>query len=179
MLNRKIAISLAASAVFAVSGFSSNAFADTAPTSASVDIVSAITLTKQADPDFGVVIPAATGGTVTLNSNTGVVSTSAGTTHQANTQVVGDFDVGGTNSQAYAITDPGTITLDGISGMDVTNWTVTNVNGHCNDVAVASCAPSLDGSGNDTITIGARLNIPASQTEGQYTQAFSLEVLYQ
>lgn len=179
MLNRKVAISLTASAVFAVSGFSSNVFAATAGTSASVDIVQAITITKQADPDFGVVIPAAGGGTVTLNSNTGAVTTSAGTTHQTGTQVVGDFDIGGTNNQAYAVSDPGTITLDGGSGMDVTTWTVTNVNGDCTDVVVATCAPSLDGTGNDTITVGARLNIPAGQTEGQFTQAFNLEVLYQ
>jgi len=179
MLNRKIAISLAASAVFAASGFSSNVFAATAGTSANVDIVTAIGITKQADPDFGVIIADVGGDTVTLESDTGNIVVLGGSTHQAGTQVVGDFDVNGTANQAYAITDPGAITLDGVSGMDVDTWTVTNLNGDCTDLAVASCVPSLDAGGADTLSIGATLNIPALQGEGQFSQAFNLEVLYQ
>ncbi len=179
MLNRKIAISLTASAVFAVSGFSSNVFAATAATSANVDIVTAIGITKVADPDFGVVIADAAGDTIVLNSNTGAISVTNTSTHQTGTQVLGDFDVSGTASQAYVITDPGAITLDGVSGMDVNAWTVTNLNGDCTDVAVASCVPALDISGADTLSVGATLNIPAGQTEGQYSATFNLEVLYQ
>ena len=177
MLNRKIAISLAASAVFAVSGFSSNVFAAQAGTSANVDIVTAIGITKQADPDFGVVIADPLGDTIVLESDTGNIVVSGASTHQAGTQVVGDFDVAGTPNQAYVITDPGTIVLSG--ALDVDTWTVTNANGDCTDVAVASCAPSLSGVGADTLSLGATLNIPAAQAEGQFSTVFNLEVLYQ
>lgn len=177
MLNRKIAISLAASAIFAASGFSSNVFAATAGTSANVDIVTAIGITKQADPDFGVIIADAAGDTVVMNSNTGAITVTNTSTHQAGTQVVGDFDVTGTANQAYVINDPGTIILSG--ALDVDTWTVTNVNGDCTDLAVGSCTPSLDGAGDDTLSLGATLNIPALQAEGQFSTSFNLEVLYQ
>jgi hypothetical protein len=179
MLNRKIAIALTAGTVLAASGFSSSVFAATAATSANVDIVTAIGVLRVADPDFGVVIADPLGDTLVLESDTGNVVVSGASTHQTGTQVVGDFDVSGTANQAYAITDPGAITLDGVSGMDVTAWTVTNANGDCTDLAVASCVPALDGTGADTLSIGATLNIPAGQTEGQFSQAFNLEVLYQ
>lgn len=175
MLKRKIAISLTASTVFAVSGFSSSVLAATAATSASVDIVQAISVTKVADPDFGVVIPTATAGTVVLSPDGSVVATNV--SHQAGTEVVGSFTVSGTNNQAYVITDPGTIILSGT--LDVDTWTVTNANGDCANIDIASCSPSLSGTGGDTLSLGGTLNVPASQAQGQYTTNFSLEVLYQ
>ena len=182
MLNRKLLPALTTVAFVALGGFSSQVFAADAATSASVDIVTPISITTVTDIDFGVVIPdPLVVGTILLPSNTGVAAASGGTTqHQAGTEVRGRFTISGTANQAYSITDPGTINL-GAANLDATSWTATNDNGDCINDPVTTCTttPTLDGSGADGLYIGASLNVPIGIAEGQYSANFNLTVEYQ
>jgi hypothetical protein len=131
---------------------------------ATATILTAISITKMVDMNFGnVSVQAQTGGTVIL-STTGVRSATGGVTLPATggTVTAAAFTVAGAAMYSYSITLPQTpftisLSSEGRSSMTVTAFRST---------------PSVTGTltgGTQNLTIGATLNIAAAQPAGLYT----------
>lgn len=149
----------------------SSAFAQASATAnASATIVTPISISKTADLDFGNVATNGTVGTVVLTP-AGTRTFTGGVTLPATTGTVtaASFTVSGSGSYTYAITLPASVTItSGSDNMIVNNFTST---------------PSTTGAlvaGQQVITVGATLNLVASQAEGAYTSAtpFTVTVNY-
>lgn len=144
----------------------------TANATATANILTAISITKTADMNFGnISVQATSGGTVIL-STAGVRSTTGGVTLPATTGTVtaASFTVGGEGAYTYVITLP-TAPHSIISGSN--SMTVT---------AFAS-NPSGTGQltgGTQTLTVGATLNVSAAQPTGVYSSetGFTVTVNY-
>ncbi len=146
-----------------------------------VDLATGIILSKSADLDFGEIIPGTTGGTVTINAQTGAV-----------TRAGGVISVGGTTSRAQftAIGSQGrivtmsmapspSITLNRFGGG--ASMTVNQVRASINGGNSGPLAPNvrLPTNGTIVISIGGRLNVGANQMEGRYTADLTFTVNYQ
>lgn len=143
-----------------------------ATATASATIVTPIAIANATDMNFGNIAVIATGGTVVLTpagtrSVTGDVTLPAVT----GTVTAATFDVTGQANFTYSITLPAaalTIT-NGTDNMDVDTWT-------------SSPTPTgtLDGSGAQTLSVGATLNIAGGESSGVYTGAgpFTVTVNY-
>lgn len=139
-----------------------------ATANANATIIAAITITKTLDLEFGSIVAGSVSSVVRVatNDSRSVVSgdaTLAGAANQA-----ASFDVTGEPSLTYAITLPASTTISG-PGTDMTVDTFTDSN---------SGTGTLDGTGNDTFTVGADLTVGASQTAGSYTGTFDVTVNY-
>ena len=135
-------------------------------------IVADITLTKDADMNFGDVIAGGTTGTVVLPASASPSrSVTGGTTLGNSTSVTSaTFTVGGDASATYSITLPSSdITItSGANSMIVNTFTSS-----------PSSTGALDGSGLQTLYVGATLNVGASQATGSdYTGSFDVTVAY-
>jgi Mat/Ecp fimbriae major subunit len=148
-------------------GLSGTASAATTSASASANILTPIALSKTADLNFATIIPGASADTV-------VVSAAGGRTCGAALTCSGSvasaaFNVAGSANTSYAITLPSTISLtSGSNSMTVDNFTSSKVGN----------TSTLSGTGTDSFTVGARLNVGASQAAGAYTGSFSVSVDY-
>lgn len=177
MLNRKILPALTTAALLvAFGGFSSQAFAADAATSASVTLAAPLEILENTALNFGTVGPDADNATTVLLTSGGVISSPNGAGLFGG-EAAGNFTVNGAAGEVYVITDPGTVQLDGVNGLDVSSFTFS-ANG-CADVAAGSCTATLAG-GTDTLTVGASLAVPANHgPAGLYSNAFTLTVNYQ
>jgi hypothetical protein len=167
MKNCYIAIGLTFSGLF----FASSTFAQASATAdASATIVTPISISKNSDMDFGNVATNGAVGTVVLAPE-GTRTPSGGVTLPATAGSVAaaSFTVSGSGSYTYAITLPSSVTIaSGTDEMIVDTFTST---------------PLTTGAltaGEQIITIGATLNLVASQAEGAYTSAtpFTVTVNY-
>ena len=154
---------LAAVIVLVSASVNSNAQV-TATASASATIVSPITITKNADMDFGnIAVSATTGGTVTLLPNAAGqrnASVGGGVSFPAITGTVSaaEFLVNGQANYTYDITLPASAVIEnGLNFMDVQNFTSSVPTG------------TLDGTGAETFYVGADLVVNAAQAPGVYT----------
>ena len=149
--------------------FASSAFAQvTASATATATIVTPIAITKDVDMNFGNVAVNASVGTVVLTpagarSATGGVSFLAAT---PGTITAASFTVTGLAGATYSITLPaGALTItSGANTMTVDTWT-------------SSPTPTgtLTG-GTETLTVGATLNVGASQPAGTYVSGTPFDV---
>lgn len=141
----------------------------TATATASATIVTPISITKTVDMDFGNVAVGATGGTVVL-STAGSRTETGGVTLPAVTGTVAaaSFTVSGTAGYTYAITIP-------TSDHTIANGGNTMVvNSFTSD---PSGTGTLDGTtGEQTLNVGATLNVSALQAAGVYTSSTPFEV---
>jgi len=153
--------------------FSASAFAQASATATSTaTIVTPISITKTVDMNFGSIATSASGGTVVLTpagarSATGGASLPAA----AGTVTAASFDVAGEDGYTYAITLPSSVTLTRNSGAE----TMT--------VDAFTSNPTSTGeltAGAQTLTVGATLNVGASQAPGTYVSgtAFTVTVNY-
>ena len=144
----------------------------TANATASATILTAISITKTVDMNFGnISVQAATGGTVIL-SVAGVRSTTGGVTLPATggTVTAASFTVGGEGAYTYSITLP--LTPHTISS-SANNMTVTAFLSNPSGTGTLTA-------GTQTLTVGATLNIAAAQANGLYTSetGFNVTVNY-
>ena len=146
----------------AIAGFALNSNAQvTANAPASATIVAPIGISKTVDMNFGNVAVSASAGTVVLTP-AGARTTTGGCTLPAvvGTVAAAAFTVTGTGTYTYSITLPTTLTItDGTHNMTVTTYT-SNPSGTGALVA-----------GTQTLTVGATLNVGASQAANLYTNA--------
>ena len=147
--------------------------ADSTSASASATLISAISISKTLDMNFGKVVPNASATkTVILATNSG----RSGTATLGNgLGVAASFAVSGDPNATYTVTLPASaasIDTTPTSGapMDVDTW-VSNP-------ADTAGAGLLDGSGAQTLLVGATLHVGAAQPTGSYTGSFNVSVAY-
>lgn len=155
---------LAAAIILVTASVNSNGQA-TATADASATIVSPISITKNADMNFGNISVGAVGGTVTLLPNAaGQRNASPGSSISfpavTGTVSAAEFQVTGQANYTYDITLPAPLQIvNGLDFMDVQSFTSSVPTG------------TLDGTGNETIYVGADLVVAANQAPGTYTTA--------
>lgn len=148
---------------------------DDAVTSAT--IVTPISIVWAQDMNFGNVAVSTAIGTVVLAPAGTRTSPADGVTLPANagTVTAATFTVSGQGTYTYAITLPTTLELTTASAgadqtMTVNTFTSASANG------VIASAGLLSAGGTDTVSVGATLNVGASQVAGSYTNASDLLV---
>ena len=160
----------------AILGFTAVSFGQsvgvTATATATGTIVTPITITNTQDLNFGNVAVSAVGGTVVLAPAGGRTLTGGVTLPVVpGTVTAAHFAITGTAGYTYAITLPSTATT-------VTSGANTmSVNAFTSDPTPTG---TLDGSGNQTVNVGATLNVLANQPAGTYVSAtpFNVTVNY-
>lgn len=164
------------SALALVMGFAASGSAMAIDNSASVEIQNqTISVTSLAGPEnqlnFGVVLPFGRAGYVTVNAG-GTLGTvhNAHVSNSLNVASAG-FSVAGVNNAYYGINLPATATL--VSDLDPTDTLVVNTFTH-----TGGAYPRLDGDGNDSFRVGARLHISPNQPAGNYTGTYPITVAY-
>jgi len=141
-----------------------------ATANASATIVTPISISKNNDMNFGNVATDGSVGTVIL-APASTRTLSGGVTLPATTGTVAaaSFAVAGSGSYTYAITLPSSVVIaSGANHMTVDTFTTST-----------DLAGTLS-SGAQTLTVGATLNLVASQAAGSYTSAspFTVTVNY-
>ncbi|RBL89758.1 DUF4402 domain-containing protein [Chitinophaga flava] len=146
----------------------------TATATASVKVVTPITLTKTVDLNFGIVVPSGTPGTMTLTP-LGVRTPNGGVSVLSATGMVTPalFAISGEDGYAFGITLPGTqvaLTNGGGQTMYVSDFT---------SFPPVATGGTLNG-GVHTLTVGGILHVNANQASGTYTTQtpFSVTVNY-
>lgn len=143
-----------------------------ATATASATIVAPIAIANASDMDFGNVAVSASGGTVVLDP-AGARSVTGGVTLPAvpGTVTAASFNVTGTAAYTYTITLPAAATIISSGGNDMTvdTWTST-----------PTPTGTLDGTGAQSLNVGATLNVAAGQASGAYISGtpFTVTVNY-
>jgi len=143
----------------------------------SATIIAPITITKNAEMNFGVVVPGATTGTVVLTTG-GSRSATGGTkvlTVQTGTVTAATFDVTGEPAYTFAISlTNSSVTLTNTTGTGAETLLVDNFQ----SAAAAGTKGTLDGDGLQTLKFGATLNVGTKTTNvpGLYTNLSDFEV---
>jgi hypothetical protein len=142
---------------------------DTKTANATARIITPISLSKTADLNFGDVVPSGALGTVVV-SPAGVRSATGGASLGSGAAVTAAaFTVSGQGSATYAITLPASTIVTKGGGVNMTVDTFTSN---------PSGTGALSGGGSQNLTVGATLNVAASQATGTYTGTFDVTVTY-
>ena len=170
LLGRRLAMALAGLAGLGALAFDTDqALAASDTGTANAKIIAPITITANLTLEFGQIVTG-TGASVVRITPAGVRSLESGDASLAGgTSRAATFDITGEASTTYAITLPaGAATLTG-PGTDMTVDTFTS-----NPTPTGT----LDGSGDETISVGGDLNVGASQASGSYTGTYTMTVDY-
>jgi Mat/Ecp fimbriae major subunit len=162
----KLLISAGALATVALSTPALAAASNQASATATVNIVSPLTLTKNTDLNFGTIVGPFAGQIVHVDT-TGARNcaglTCSGTVSAAS------FSLTGTANQAVVLTIPSSVTLNGsVSGtlnVDMSGDLPPN--------------PTLSAAGTAAFSIGGKLTIPAGTVDGVYSNTFNVTANYQ
>jgi len=162
-------------AIVMMTGFSVSLMAQSGSTksnNANAEIKTAITLTAVNPLEFGKLAVTGTAGTVLLSTAGSPTATNvqllSGTTRTA-----ASYTSTGEASATYAITIPiAPITITHAPGgagntMTVDSW-----------VCSKGATSAFDGTGADAFTVGATLNVGATQNAGHYTGTFNVTIDY-
>lgn len=138
---------------------------------ATATILTPISITADAELEFGSIAAGSQESDVKI-STAGARSLESGdaTLYTSDAGQQGTFDVSGADNHTYSITLPsnGTVTLTGPGDpMAVKDFTSDPLG-----------TGTLDGTGNQTINVGATLVVGAPQTAGSYTGTYTVTVDY-
>jgi hypothetical protein len=151
---KKLAIALSLTVAFGAQAASTTG-------QALVEVLSAISIVKDSDLDFGQVYQ---------GDPSGSIAPSDGGASQ--------FTVSGSPSTAYSITLPADGTVIMITGGGGANETI-GVNSFSSLPAAGAGTGLLDGAGQQIITVGATYDaIGAAQVAGLYAASFTVDVVY-
>lgn len=133
------------------------------------DVIGAIGITTQSGLSFGDMSSSGTAGTIVLSPD-GTRTATGGTTF--NSTVAGNpatFDIQGEANSTFSISLPASILLTdaAANNMVVDNFT-----------SVPTPAGVLDASGQQTLLVGATLNVGSNQAFGSYSGVMSVTVVY-
>ncbi len=163
MTSRFAKCAVAIGAIGLAAALQSSAQAADAPTTATANIVAAISIVKNADMSFGDVAPVVAASSVTLNPD-GTRAPCSADCLSGGPGAAADFTVSGAPSQTYAITLPTVAVplLGGGPSMNATNF-----------LSLPLGTGALDGTGNQNLLVGADLAVGAAavQSVGIYTSA--------
>jgi len=140
----------------------------TATFAVQVQVDPVITLSALTGLRFGEVFTGAAPGTVVLRPSGAVSTTGGAGLSSISPTGPATFNVSGAANTTYAISLPASITLNATSG----SLTISAV----------TSSPSLTGllnaMGQQTLSVGGTLNVPANQPEGDYAGTFNVTVAY-
>ncbi len=157
-----------ASALALSLGLLSTGSANAATATASATIISAITIVNSIGLQFGQIAPSASAGTVSVDTTGARTSTGGVTLTSSIPTTAASFLVAGAPSNTYAITLPSSTTIAfGLNSMTVDTF-----------VSVPGPIGTLSITGTDTINVGAKLHVGASQATGVYAGTFDVTVAY-
>ncbi|MCX6222973.1 MAG: DUF4402 domain-containing protein [Bacteroidia bacterium] len=161
----------------AVAGFGVSSYAQVNATATSTaTIVTPITITKTIDMNFGNVSVNGSLGTVILApAGTRSVTGGATTPATAGTVTAASFDITGQANYTYSITLP-----VGLTPVTLTHTNLTNTMTAGTFTSSPTPTGTLSAGGLQTVTVGATLNVGASQLAGVYTSGtpFTVTVNY-
>jgi hypothetical protein len=146
--------------------FTVGAFAQ-ASSPALATIITPIAISNDVVLDFGAVVASGALGTVTMAPDNTRTEGGGVTLHASNVGSAAEFSVTGQANFTYSITLPAgatTISDGGTNTMTVSTWT-------SNPTVLAG--GQLDGTGNQTLRVGATLNVAANQAPGDYSSEFA------
>lgn len=148
-------------------------------TAAAAKLITPISITENASLHFGTMsVLAGTGGTCILSTQ-GVRSKTDGVSLSSQTPAATNaaYTVAGQANATYAITLPSTITVtESVGG--VQTMTISSLLARTASAGSNGLTGTLDGSGNDTFTVGGTLTVPAGKLAGLYEGAFDVTVAY-
>lgn len=152
--------------------FTANIFAQTQTANASATIITPISLAFVADMNFGSASVTAVAGTIILSPAGGrIPSGGVALSGVAPTAAAAAFTVNGAANATYTIgIAPASLLIsNGGNNMTVDTWTTT-----------PTPTGLLNGSGTQSLTVGATLHVNGSQAVGTYTSAapFTVTVGY-
>ena len=146
-----------------------SAQAVTAVAAVNVNIISTIALSTRNGLMFGEISSGSTAGTVTITSGNARASTGGASINSSVAGSPATFDVQGVASASYTISLPASVVLADASShtLVVDNFTST-----------PTPAGVLDSSGQQSLFVGATLNVGSNQAFGEYTGQMSVTVDY-
>ncbi len=168
-IRRILGAAAAIAAAGAITTFSTETLAASATANANATIVTPIAIAVGADLEFGSVAAGAAASVVRI-STAGARSLVSGdaTLVSGGTIQAGSFDVTGAASTGYDVTLPASITITaGANNMTVNTF-----------VSSVGASSTLSGAGAETFTVGADLQVGATQAAGSYTGTFNVTVNY-
>lgn len=166
MTNRFMKAALAGT-VFAAAFASTGAQAATATATAKAEILQQVTVTKNTDLDYAVIVTGATASSVTLTP-AGARTCGAGLVCTG-TATAAEFTVAGTTNKVVTISAPATVSL--VSGANTMSSTLV---GSAATLTISATAA------NNKFQYGGVLTVGANQADGVYTSApFTVTVNYQ
>lgn len=142
--------------------------AGTTGSSASAEIVAAISIANTVGLNFGQIAPSASIGTVTIATNGNRSKLGGVTLANGTPATASSFAVTGSASNTYAITLPSSTLITG-PGVDMT------VDGFGSS---PDAIGTLSEEGTDTLLVGATLHVGVSQTAGAYSGSYNVTVAY-
>lgn len=154
-MNTRLMKAALAATVFSAGFASTGAHAATASATAKAEILQQVTVTKNADLDYAVIVTGATASTVQV-STAGVRTCGAGLTCTG-TVTAADFSVAGTVGKVVTISVPASATL--VSGANSMTSTLV---GSASTMTISATAA------NNTFQVGGTLSVGANQADGVY-----------
>ena len=136
---------------------------------ANARIITGLSIAKAADLEFSEIISNGVGGTVTVATDGDVVYNGVDAYPGSKAPQAAAFEVRGEAGKHFVTELPKSITIknDNDNSMLVNSFTIASQEGY-----------SLDGKGQDVLTVGATLNVNANQEAGYYRGEFTLMVNY-
>jgi hypothetical protein len=166
------AAGLALLCVLAASGWTSVAQASTQSSTVKSTIRKPITIALLRDLDFGRIIATAAAGTVTIDPDTGLRSTSGGSILAGGAPQTARFRIVATAATLVIITRNALPVLTQTPGGATMSVTLLTVNGTSNPILTPA-------SGTFDIDIGGDLAVAANQAAGNYAGTFQINANYQ
>ena len=172
--------------ILAIIGHIVSVRAQSAPTinsTASAQLIEAITLSETTSLNFGTtVLKSTAGGTVVLSSNSNTRNYTGGLAgggpeNQDATNAT--FEVSGSSLATYAVTLPAVITLTHTSiDSGINTMNVTSMKARFNDAESDSLTSTIASEGTDSFSLGATLTVQENQIFGQYSGQYEVSVDY-
>ena len=143
--------------------------------SGSITVIRPLTVTKDADLDFGTVIRPSSGSGSASVGNNGMFSASGGAVGlDSTTKSAAQFTLNGEGGQSVSVTVPATFTLsDGSSN----SLTVTTTNDLTN-TAATTLSNSLGSAGSNVFHVGGSIPITSTTATGAYSGTLTVTASY-
>jgi hypothetical protein len=161
----------ACATTFVAAAFAAPAFAQTPQSvTGSIEVVQPVLLiAKTTDLSFGTVVrPTAGSGTITIDANSGNVTTSSGITLIGNGATRATFTITGQPNSNLQITYPSTFNLTRSAGTETLSVSLTSTTG----------GGQIGGGGTLGFSMGGQLVLSSSTVTGAYVGNYSVTAAY-